>query len=303
MLNPHLPSVGDREGETIPSGLPPVIDAHVHVFPDQMFDAVRQWFDRHAWPIRYRMPTAGIFDFLLSHGVRHIVALQYAHVPGIARDLNRYMRAQCQRFPGRITGLATVFPGEPDAGGILEEAFDAGLGGMKLHAHVQCFDIDAPETRLLFDLCQAHRKPVVIHYGKEPRSTAYRCDPYEICDVRRLEQVLIDFPQLRVCVPHLGFSETQSYRQLLEKYDTLWLDTTMVMGDYFPLAEPIDLHTYRLDRVMYGSDFPNIPYAWDRELKRLRDMRLDADRMERILGRNAAVFFGLETSDTVVHPI
>ena len=293
MLNPHLPHFDDREGETIPAGLPAVIDAHVHVFPGKIFNAVRAWFDQHAWRIRYQMTTAGIFDFLLTHGVGHIVALQYAHAPGIARDLNRYMLEQCRRYPGRVTGLATVFPGEPDAAEILQDAFADGLGGMKLHAHVQCFDIEAPETRLLFDICQAHRKPVVIHYGKEPKSAAYRCDPYEICSVERLEQVLIDFPDLAVCVPHLGFSETQAYLALLDKFDTLWLDTTMVITDYFPMPEPVDLCTYRLDRIMYGSDFPNIPYAWDRELKRLRDFHLSDDELEMVLRGNAARFFGI----------
>ena len=303
MLSPDLPYLADREGDTIPAGLPTVIDAHVHVFPGKIFQAVRQWFDQHAWRIRYQLTTAQIFDFLLSRGVDHIVALQYAHLPGIARDLNRYMVDQCQRHPGRITGLATVFPGEADAAGILAEAFAAGLAGMKLHAHVQCFNVDAPETRLLFDVCQTHRKPVVIHYGKEPKSPAYRCDPYEICSAQRLEQVLIDFPQLRICVPHLGFSETQSYRQLLDTYENLWLDTTMVIGDYFSLPEPVDLQNYRLDRVMYGSDFPNIPYAWDRELKQLKDMHLNADRLERLLSRNAAAFFGISPAGTAQNPI
>ena len=293
MLRPHLPHFNDPEGETLPAGFPEVIDAHVHVFPDKIFDAVRQWFDRHAWRIRYRMSTAGIFDFLLTHGVGHIVALQYAHLPGIARDLNRYMLEECRRFPGRITGLATIFPGEPDAADILREAFDEGLGGLKLHAHVQCFDIDAPETRLLFDICQANRKPIVIHYGKEPKSPAYRCDPYEICNAERLERVLIDFPHLRICVPHLGFSETRAYRELLEKYDTLWLDTTMAITDYFPMPEPIELKDYRLDRIMYGSDFPNIPYAWDRELKRMQGFGLAADELEMVLRKNAVAFFGL----------
>lgn len=293
MLNPDLPHFDDREGKTIPEGFPGVIDSHVHVFPDKIFKAVRQWFDKHAWQIRYRMSTAEIFEFLLSHGVGHVVALQYAHVPGIARDLNRYMLAQCRRFPGRVTGLATVFPGEPDAASILKEAFEAGLGGMKLHAHVQCFDIDAPQIRLLFEVCQACRKPVVIHYGKEPKSPAYRCDPYEICSAERLERVLIDFPRLKICVPHLGFSETGAYRRLLEKYDMLWLDTAMVITDYFPMPEPIDLKDYRLDRVMYGSDFPNIPYAWDRELKRLRDFNLSDAELEMVSSRNAAQFFGL----------
>jgi len=57
-----------------------------------------------------------------------------------------------------------------------------------------------------------------------------------------------------------GFDETMQYRLLIEKYDNLWTDTTMVITDYFPMKETIDLSRYRLDRVMYGSDFPNIPY-------------------------------------------
>ena len=34
------------------------------------------------------MTTSAIIDFLLSRGIRHIVALQYAHKPGIAKRLN-----------------------------------------------------------------------------------------------------------------------------------------------------------------------------------------------------------------------
>lgn len=59
-------------------------------------------------------------------------------------------------------------------------------------------------------------------------------------------------------------------------------------------AECIDLQEYRLDRIMYGSDFPNIPYAWDRESKWLRDSHLGADELEMILNKNAAEFFGLD---------
>jgi hypothetical protein len=45
---------------------------------------------------------------------------------------------------------------------------------------------------------------------------------------------------------------------------------------------------------MYGSDFPNIPYACDRELKSISRMRLDATTLERILRRNAARFYRFE---------
>jgi predicted TIM-barrel fold metal-dependent hydrolase len=45
---------------------------------------------------------------------------------------------------------------------------------------------------------------------------------------------------------------------------------------------------------MYGSDFPNIPYAWDRELKWLRDTRLGDDELDMILYKNAVDFFELD---------
>ncbi|MFO7716916.1 amidohydrolase family protein [Desulfosarcina sp.] len=294
MLKPNLPTLDDREGCSVPAGFPKVIDAHVHVFPDAIFKAVRRWFDENAWHIRYPLTTGEVFDFLFANGVSHLIALQYAHAPGIAGQLNGYMAEKCRQYPGRITGMATVYPGEPDAGKILQDAFDAGLGGLKLHAHVQCFDINSEETDRVFDVCEANNKPVVIHIGKEPKSPVYRCDPYKICAAGKLERVLKNFPTLKVCVPHLGFSETREYKTMVERYDHLWLDTTMALTDYFPIAERIDLQEYRLDRIMYGSDFPNIPYAWDRELKWLRDSHLGADQLEMILNKNAAEFFGLD---------
>lgn len=294
MLTPHLPTLDDIEGNTVPAGFPRVIDSHVHVFPDGIFKAVRRWFDENAWHIRYQLSTSEVFDFLLSHGVGHIIALQYAHAPGIAVHLNSYLAKKCRQYPNRVTGLATVFPGEKNAGTILQEAFDAGLGGLKLHAHVQCFDINADDTERIFEVCQSNNKPVVIHFGKEPKSPVYRCDPYTICGADKLARVLADFPGLNICVPHLGFSETREYKTLIEKYDNLWLDTTMVLSDYFHIQERIGLQEYRIDRIMYGSDFPNIPYAWDRELTWLRDSRLSDDELDRILNKNAADFFDLD---------
>ncbi len=277
----------------VPDGLPPVIDAHVHVFPHNLFSAVQKWFDEHAWHIRYQLTTSQIFDFLVSRGISHIIALQYAHKPGIARHLNRYMLEKCRQYGDRVTGLATVFPGEENAEDILQEAFDSGLKGVKLHAHVQCFDMNSAPMNRLYECCRTNRKPLVMHIGREPKSPAYLCDPYALCRADKLEKVINDFPDLNVCVPHLGFDETDDYRKLIEKYDNLWLDTTMVLTDYFQLKEKIDLGRYRSDRIMYGSDFPNIPYAWDRELRVLKTAEISRDVLEKICWKNAADFFDL----------
>ena len=293
MLRPNLPSINDSEGATVPDTFPFVVDAHVHIFPHDIFSSIWQWFDDNAWPVRYRFSTSNVLDYLLSRGVGHIIALQYAHKPGISRKLNTYMVKKCREFPGKITGMATVFPGEKDAEKILREAFDSGLEGVKLHAHVQCFDMNAGEMEVIYDLCESEKKPIIMHVGREPKSKAYRCDPHKICSAGKLEQVLKKHPGMKVCVPHFGFDEISAYTKLIETYDNLWLDTTMVLTDYFQIEEVIALDRLRLDRIMYGSDFPNIPYAWDRELKWLSASGLSPTDLEWILEKSARNFFNL----------
>jgi predicted TIM-barrel fold metal-dependent hydrolase len=294
MLKSKMPSMNDQEGSTVPTGLPPVIDAHVHIFPGSIFSAIRKWFDRNAWQIRYQLTSAEIFEFLLSHGVKHIIALQYAHKPGIARQLNQYMAEKCSEYSHRVTGMATVFPGEDNAENILQEAFDSGLKGVKLHAHVQCFDMNSEQINRLYECCRINQKPLVMHVGREPKSRAYKCDPYQLCSAEKLEHILEDFPDLKICVPHMGFDEISAYRELIEKYDNLWLDTTMVITDYFPIEGKLALRHYRSDRIMYGSDFPNIPFAWDRELKELEAADISHETMEKISYKNATDFFNLK---------
>jgi predicted TIM-barrel fold metal-dependent hydrolase len=293
MLHPDLPIINDKEGDFVMDGMPFVIDSHVHIFPDKIFSSIWSWFDKYAWKIRYKMDTSNLIQYLLKHGIGHIVALQYAHKPGISGFLNSYMVEKCNEFKGKVTGMATIFPGEPDADKILRKAFSNGLQGVKLHAHVQCFDMNSVAMDIIYDLCEKQGKPIVMHVGREPKSEEYSCDPYEICNVDKLEAVLKNYPKLKVCVPHLGFDEIPEYKNLIEKYDTLWLDTAMVLTDYFPVNNKIEIGEYRTDRIMYGSDFPNIPFAWDRELKCLNQSKLSFNNLEWVLHKSAEKFFSL----------
>jgi len=287
-----LPGWNDPEEDRVPASLPCIIDAHVHFFPDALFHSVWNWFDRYGWPIRHKMHSADIIDFLLSKGVQHIVGLQYAHKPGIARSLNRYMADLCAQTSA-LTGLATVFPGEKGARHILDEGFRIGLKGVKLHAHVQCFDMESPAMIEIYEACAEHERPLLMHVGREPKSPAYPCDPYVLCQAGKLRQVLKDFPTLQVCVPHLGADEFSAYRDMLERFDNLWLDTTMMLAGYFPMPDIPNLTDLRYDRILYGSDFPNIPYAWDRELKAIEERQLPPLIRDSLLYRNAMALFSI----------
>jgi predicted TIM-barrel fold metal-dependent hydrolase len=292
LLETPLPFVNDAEGEYVPFSAASVIDAHVHLFPNHLFSAVWQWFEKFGWPIRYKLTSKEIIEFLLSRGISHIVALHYAHKPGVSRDLNAYMADLCRSYP-QLTAMATVYPGEQDADLILEDAFRNGLGGVKLHCHVQCFDMNGDRMNEIYQICTLHQKPLIMHVGREPKSPAYPCDPYVLCSADKLERVLKDFPTLKLCVPHLGADEFDDYRNMLEKYDNLWLDTTMTLADYLPMDYFPKLSDWRTDRIIFGTDFPNLPYAWDREIRRLCRLNLPEIALARILGQNASEFYSI----------
>jgi predicted TIM-barrel fold metal-dependent hydrolase len=293
LLETPLPIINDDEGRYIPDSTFSVIDAHVHLFPDHLFSSVWQWFEKFGWPVRYKLSSKEIIEFLLARGISHIVALHYAHKPGISQALNAYMADLCRSYP-QVTATATVHPGEKNAGRILEEAFKNGLRGVKLHCHVQCFDMNGDRMNEIYQICTSFNQPLTMHVGREPKSPAYPCDPYILCRAEKLERVLKDFPGLKVCVPHLGADEFDEYRDLLEKYDNLWVDTTMTLADYLPMDYFPKLEDWRSDRIIFGTDFPNLPYAWDREIRRLCGLNLSDNTLARILGRNASEFYSID---------
>lgn len=291
-VGPLGPALDDVEGAHVPLGLPEVIDAHVHLFPPRMFEAMWRWFDQHGWPIRYKLHAPQVIEFLQSRGVHRFVALHYAHKPGIARAMNEAMAELVWDHPG-VIGTATVMPGEPDAAAILIDAFDRlGLAGAKFHCHVQALAVDDERMHELYEIAAARGKPVVVHAGREPKSAGYRIDPHTLCAAERTERILRAHPTLALCVPHLGADEFEAYGRLLERHENLWLDTTMVLADYFPSRPPARLLTLRPERILYGTDFPILPYAWDRELHKLEGYGLRDEALAGVLGGNCARLYG-----------
>lgn len=293
LLKAPLPAVDDREGDGISKTFERVVDSHVHVFPHRLFDSVWSWFDRFGWPVRYKLKSDDLISFLLKRGVDHIVALHYAHKPGIAQSLNQYMADLCQRHPC-ITGMATVFPGEENAAKILKDAFRLGLKGVKLHAHVQCFHMESRAMHDIYTICSDEEKPLVMHAGREPKSPHYPCDPYALCSYDRVEKILNQYPKLKLCVPHFGADEFGEYIRMMNTYDNLWTDNTMMLADYFPGIQVPAVNAFRKDRVMYGTDFPNIPYAWDREIKLIKKMNFEKEFLDNLMFKNAVEFYNIQ---------
>lgn len=286
-----------------------IIDAHVHVFPDRVFEAIWRWFDKYGWDIRYRLHARETLRFLLDRGISHVIGLHYAHIPGMAEALNRFASELAEEEP-RLIPCATVLPGEPDARRILDEALGKlGCKGIKIHCHVQKIAPDDARLDDVYDAARAHDVPVIIHTGDAPSSPHYGCDIGALCDPANLERALVRHPRTTFLIPHLGASPIERIASLLDKHERLYLDTTMTLGGSFEVRDDLemlggdDLEAWRervadvirmaRGRVLYGTDFPNIPYEWDRELRAIRGLGLGEDELRELLGGTAGKLFNV----------
>ena len=268
-----------------------IVDAHVHLHPDRLAEAIRRWFDAHAWSIRYRSGVDEAMRTLAEAGVFRAVALPYVHKPGLARALNDFTLDVARRHP-EVLPCCTVFPGEDGAEDILDEALAGPFRGVKIHSHVMRVAPDDPRLDAVWRASARYRKPVVIHCGPEPALAGYGVDPRAVSGADRLRRALDRHPDAVVIVPHLGFDDTERFEQMLASYPNLYLDTTMVIGGYFARQPDLEVLRRRPERILFGTDFPNIPYEWDRELRALRAMKLPSRDEERILSGNALRLFG-----------
>ena len=217
-----------------------LIDSHVHLFPDKLFEAIWSWFDRKAWPIINKLNSEEILAFLKDHGVENAVGLCYAHKPGLAADLNAYMSALAGKHP-RLIPFGTVFPGEPDAERILKDAFDVHrLRGIKIHGHVQQMAPDCAEMVPVCEAVLANDAVLLIHAGNAPALPSEHKRIGEICSADRTRRMLESYPDMKTIVPHLGMNEYEEFKQLLLDFDNLYLDTTMAVAGFFGNEPPIE---------------------------------------------------------------
>ncbi len=270
-----------------------LIDAHVHLFPQPLFAALHRWFDTNAWQIAFRGTSEQVIAHLHERGVARMVALVFGHKPGASQLLNRYLGQLASAEPS-IVGVGTVLPGEPDARAIVREAIEVhGLRGIKLHCHVQRVAIDDPLTLDVLAACQELDVPAVVHAGREPSSSAYGVDTHALCNVARTRRVLQALPQLKLVVPHIGADEYADYLALCDEFPHLYLDTAMACADYFPEYLNWAQLERHADRVLYGTDFPIVPYEMGRERDVLARRIVDDTAFARIMGGNAAKLWRL----------
>jgi hypothetical protein len=275
-------------------GLPGLIDIHTHFMPDNVLAKVWAFFENgradvgRPWPIFYRRPEAERVALLREFGVLRFSALLYPHKPGMAAWLNSWSVQFAAGTPDALHS-ATFFP-EPGAAQYVEEAITAGARLFKAHLQVGGYD---PRDELLVPvwgrLAEA-RVPVIVHCGSGPSPGAFTGPgPFG--------EVLDRHPSLTAIIAHLGAPEYRDFLDLAGRYRNVYLDTTMAFTPYMQRIAPFPVALRpRLadlgDRVLLGTDFPNIPYSYPDALEALERAGLGTPWLRAVCHDNAARIFG-----------
>jgi predicted TIM-barrel fold metal-dependent hydrolase len=261
-----------------------VIDVHTHLHPERLAHAIRRWFNEHSdWNVQHPYDKDAVVESLEKHGVERFVFCSYAHKPGIARGINDWLAKASREINRYGLPLSTVHLDDASCVDDAKKAIDDGCIGLKIHEDVQMLQIDDPRFEKVYEEIEKINGFVLAHMGPIP----WRLEP-EVA-VQRVRRVLEKHPNLNLVLAHMGTPDTEAYMDLLDETTGLYLDTTMAFSNVNGLKTPLDvaLIERHSKKILFGSDFPNIPYAYDFEPGVLKDLGLSSDALLSIFEINA----------------
>ncbi|WP_432121015.1 amidohydrolase family protein [Streptomyces sp. S1] len=274
-------------------GIPGLIDVHTHFMPQNVLDKVWAYFDAVGpltgleWPITYREEEDRRIALLRGFGAVAFTAMLYPHKPGMAPWLNSWAADFAARTPDCLH-TATFFP-EAGVDGYVREALAAGARVFKVHLQVGGFDPNDERIDGAWGSLADTGTPVVVHCGSGPT-------PGNFTGPDPMGRLLARHPRLRVIVAHMGMPEYGDFLSLAERYEGVHLDTTMAFTDFSERLAPFPVREHKRlldlgDRILLGSDFPNIPYPYAHQLHALERLGLGDDWLRKVLYENGAAMF------------
>jgi predicted TIM-barrel fold metal-dependent hydrolase len=210
--------------------------------------------------------------------------------------LNDDVAAFCRKNAPRFLGFAGADPHKGmDAVRELERSVkELGLVGLNL----QCFEhkLRANDKKMypLYAKCVELGVPVNIHCGLNFSTST----PMSFGRPEDLDEVLVDFPELRICASPPGWPWCEELVAVAWRHPNLWIGLVAVRPKY--LAAPESGYgallrygaTLLRDRIIFGSAYPMMPVA--RSVQEVSELPIPEKVRRHWLFDNAARFLRLE---------
>ncbi|MCE1253131.1 MAG: amidohydrolase family protein [Anaerolineae bacterium] len=278
-----------------------IIDAHVHLFPNEgVARDVQETFRS-----RYQVGYYTLGTIKNHHAEMERCEMDYAVALSFAPDnqlknnnfwtvaVTRPAKRRAALYP-RIIPYISVSPTQKGRTPLqeLEHKYKWGMKGLKLHPIAQHFAPDDARMWPVYQWLVQHDLPLTAHCGinVRPDEDTYLAHPNRWLDV------LKRFPGLRLTLAHMGGGFWEDTLRICRLYPQVMLDTAIaicgvhhasIKENWLSDNEALEMiRTVGAGRVMFGSDYPWIdPF---RDIQRIRSLSLSEPEKRMILGENAA---------------
>ena len=202
---------------------------------------------------------------------------------------NDEVAALMHAFPDRILGVASVSLHKPmEAIRELRRAVkDLGFCALRIVPWLWNLPPDDRRYYPLYAECIELNIPFctqVGHTGPLAPSETGRPIPY-------IDQVALDFPELKIVGGHIGYPWTQEMVAVATKHENVYIDTSAYTTRRYPPELVEYMRGHGRTKVMFGTNYPMITPR--KALENLDDLALDDEAKALFLGGNAMRVFGL----------
>jgi uncharacterized protein len=279
-----------------------LIDCHSHIwaYPGHLSDEFvneanarsrGHKLDLHIPPEKHLKAMEGV-DKVIVFGMR-------AHHSGLSVP-NQYIAEYAANHPYKVIGFGAIDPAVDPIEETLQEIVRLKLRGVKLGPIYQNIHPTDPRMMKVYQFCEAHRLPIMIHQG----TTFVRTGPLKYGLPILLEDVVVAFPELRMIIAHLGHPWINETLVLIRKHPHLYSDISALHYRPWQFYNALIMAKEYgvLDKILFGSDYPfTTPEAQIDGLRNINHFaegtnlpRLTSDEIERLIYSPTLTCLGLE---------
>ncbi|HWE73231.1 MAG TPA: amidohydrolase family protein [Stellaceae bacterium] len=249
----------------------------------------RSWTWKQEDEVLKEFETAGVEAVL--------VALDLETTTNTPPCTNEYVKEMQGRHPERIIqcwAAVDPFKGEIAIQQAKKAITELKCLGFHFHPIMGHFAVNDRQFYPLFETISALKAPVMIDVGTTgmgagmPGGMGARIrHAHPSC----IDDLAADFPDLKIIAAHPGWPWVDEMTAVaLHKGNVFW-ELSGWAPKYFPAQLKVDARSRLQDKIMFGSDYPSIPY--DRLMKEWGELGYTEAVMEKIFHGNAERILGL----------
>ncbi|MGA8922521.1 MAG: amidohydrolase family protein [Candidatus Dormiibacterota bacterium] len=244
---------------------------------------------KHDWVAKSEDEVIGEFRAAGVDAV--LVAFDIESVTGAPPCTNDYVAGMRDRHEDTVLqAWAAVDPLKMDAA--LVEARhaieDLGMLGFHFHPIMGRYSVDDRRLRPLFDLIDSLKVPVMIDVGTTGMGAGL---PGGLGSKLRhahplaVDELASEFPNLTIIAAHPGWPWVEEMTAVVLHKGNVYWELSGWAPKYFPDSLKKDIRGRLRDKVMFGSDYPSLPY--ERVLSEWHELGYTSEVMEAVFHGNA----------------